>query len=164
MEPKIQRFCWFDTAVVYASQYPYGTIWKTFRAKEGMKLILAQAICISNNMDGNVVNHFQIYEGEIKARNWGSFPLIYDQSTLGMATLNENMNTYTIDLQGYETKSLTMSIRNTSISAGYSVLIILFYYEVPMTRLETFEYAVKQPKYKYRHGGLRTLDRFEDDI
>ncbi|GAG61617.1 unnamed protein product, partial [marine sediment metagenome] len=114
MEHKIERFCWFDTAAKYAAAKPYGTIWKTFRAKEGCKLVLTQAICVSDNMDGNVVNHFQIYEGEVQARNWGSFPLIYDQSTLGMATLNEHMNSQAIDLQGYETKSVTMSIRNTS--------------------------------------------------
>ncbi|GAG74632.1 unnamed protein product, partial [marine sediment metagenome] len=34
--------------------------------------------------------------------------------------------------------------------------------EVPMDKEETFEYAVKQPRYKYRKGSSTTLDRYEE--
>ncbi|GAG73409.1 unnamed protein product, partial [marine sediment metagenome] len=50
------------------------------------------------------------------------------------------------------------SIRNTSASANYHVLIILFFYQVPMNKIETFEYAVKQPHIKFRHGSRRTAE------
>ncbi|GAG63921.1 unnamed protein product, partial [marine sediment metagenome] len=40
--------------------------------------------------------------------------------------------------------------------------IVMWYYLVPMSRLEKFYYAVCHPKRKWRKGGPSTLSRFED--
>jgi len=159
----IQRFCWFDTVIKYASSKPYGTIWKTLRAKENMKLLIREIKCIVGNAFTDTQIFFQAYEGDIKARNWGSFPLIFDQSTLGFVSISSYLGgSDSMFLHDYGTKTLTMSIRNTNETKTYPVLMIVYYYEIPMTKNETYEYAVKQPKYKYAKGGPRTLDRFED--
>ncbi|GAG86875.1 unnamed protein product, partial [marine sediment metagenome] len=64
MEYKIQRFCWFDTLVKYTDAYPYGTIWKTLRAKDGMKLLVDQVICFTELKTADILHFFQTYEGE----------------------------------------------------------------------------------------------------
>jgi len=161
---KIQRFCWFDTVITYdEGNYPYGTIWKTFRAKEDHKLEIVEIKCAIGGTFTDTRIYFQAYEGEIRARNWGAFPYIFDQSTLGFVSVDANVGgEHIMYLHGYETKSLTMSIRNTNETKTYPALMIVYFYEVKMTKEEILEYAVKQPRFKYPHGSSSTLDRYED--
>ena len=154
MEYKIQRFPWFDT--IPASD----CIWKYKRAIEGHKFILVDVEFMIEDLvvEGEQIG--QIYEGKVYS-HWGSFPNIFDQSTLRIATLQRYNPTQLLPLNQYEVKEFTMSWRNTH-NASVRVCTIVYFYEVPMTKLELLEYAVKQPRYKYRHGSARTLDRFED--
>ncbi len=105
--------------------------------------------------------HFQIYDGHTYS-HWGSFPGIFDQSTLTLSALNTYNNNVLHSLNNWECKEFTLSVRNTNIMDPSPICIIVYFYEVPMSKLEILEYAVKQPRYKYRHGGPRTLSRFED--
>jgi len=154
MQPEVQRFCWFDTAI------HEDTIWKHKRAIEGHKFVLVD-VSISIEVVGDAAEkHFQLYDGWTESV-WGSFPGIFDQSTLAMGTvLNTEVYMYRT-LNHWECKEFTMSIRNTA-PQNVRFCAIVYFYELPMSKLETLEYAVKQPRYKYRHGGPRTLSRFED--
>ena len=158
MEYKVQRFCWFDTVGKEGSARE--TIWKYKRAIEGHKLVLDKVIMDLQTIQNNPV-HFQIYNGHVYS-HWGSFPGIFDQSTLALSSMNLYTTTSVHSLENWECKEVSFSVRNTNSNATYPICMILWFYEVPMTKLETFEYAVKQPRYKIRHGGPRTLDRFED--
>ncbi|MBA7547679.1 hypothetical protein ES705_40110 [subsurface metagenome] len=162
MDYEVQRFPWFDTCGAKGSIRE--TIWKYKRAIEGHKFLLVDFesnvdIATSRMVDVEPLRT-QIYNGKVYS-HWGSFPGIYDQSTLRLHVLQANGVNATSSLHNWECKEFTMSARNGN---PYTVqfAIIVYFYEIPMSKLETFEYAVKQPRYKYRHGGPRTLDRFED--
>ena len=156
MEYEIQRFCWFDTVL------PTKTIWKYKRAIEGHKFILVD---METSLDRSTTVsdglRAQIYEGHTYS-HWGSFPNIFDQATLRLQVLDaQTVNRYS-SLNNYECKEFTLSSRNPDSSLTQRFGMIIYFYEIPMTKAEIFEYAVKQPRYKYRHGSARTLDRFED--
>jgi len=158
MQYEIQRFCWFDTVEIVGAKRE--TIWKYKRAIEGHKLVLVDVqFDLQTVRTENV--HFQVYDGHTYS-HWGSFPGIFDQSTLALKTLNAYSVSGYASLNNWECKEFTLSVRNRHISESFPICIIVFFYEIPMTKLETLEYAVKQPRYKYRHGSARTLDRFED--
>jgi len=155
MQSKIQRFCWFDT--IGAGN----CIWKYKRAIEGHKLVLVKVDLIVEKWAEAEEQYFQIYDGHTYS-HWGSFPNIFDQATISIASLQQYNPGQTLDLSGWECKELTMSWRNTHGANAVRASAVVHFYEVPMTRLELLEYAVKQPRFKYRHGSARTLDRFED--
>lgn len=160
MEYEIQRFCWFDT--VGKKETSRETIWKYKRAIEGHKFILVDFETSVEAIDTfSKPVRFQIYDGHTFS-HWGSFPGIYDQSTLrlhiGQGYAPNNYST----LNSWECKEFTLSARNESTSYDIQFLTIVYFYEVPMNKIELLEYAVKQPRYKYRHGSATTLDRFED--
>ena len=160
MQPEIQRFPWFDTCGKKNSNRE--TIWKYKRAIEGHKFILVDFESSVDKADNYAVPlRLQIYDGRVYS-HWGSFPGIYDQSTLRLHVLQPYVINASSSLNNWECKEFTMSARNESETKEMQFLIMVYFYEVPMSRAETFEYAVKQPRYKYRHGSLRTLDRFED--
>jgi len=159
MEPEIQRFPWFDT--VEKVGQPRDVIWKYKRAIEGHKLVLHSIELFGEIIGNDLTRIFQAYEGHVYS-HWGSFPNIFDQSTLGGMALSRYSPSGVIALNNFETKEMTMSMRNRDINNNIRFMAMLWFYEVPMSRAETFEYAVKQPRYKYRHGSLKTLDRFED--
>jgi len=159
VEYKIQKFPWFDT--IGAKNSARECIWKYKRAIEGHKFILSKVVLIIEQWAQTSDQYFQIYDGHVYS-HWGSFPNIFDQATLGIASLHQYNPSQSIDLSGWECKETTMSWRNTHAENAVRVSAILHFYEVPMTTLETYEYAVKQPKWKYRRTGRRTLDRFED--
>ena len=159
MNPKIQHFCWFDTVEKVGSKRE--TIWKYKRAIEGHKLLLVDVSFLLEQLDTIEEVYGQIYDGHTYS-HWGSFPGIFDQSTLRIVGLDKNQISAIYGLNNWECKEFTLSWRNTHTTAGFRTSIIVYFYEVPMTKLEKFEYAVKQPRYKIRHGGPRTLDRFED--
>ena len=153
MQPEIQRFCWFDTVTTLK------TIWKYKRAIEGHKLMLA-GINVASEEKANLNLDYQVMEGHAYS-HWGNFPNIFDQSTLALIHTNLYNKSHYQPLNDFETKEVTLSVHDAG-SADGRFGMILWFYEIPMTKLETFEYAVKQPRYKYRHGGPRTLSRFED--
>ena len=153
MQPEIQRFCWFDTV------QPGATNWKYKRAIEGHKIILVDVEFVIEWTDSDV--YAQIYEGHTYS-HWGSFPNIFDQATLRLANVRGYTTSLLFPLNNYGVKEFTMSMRSTESVNAKRYCIIVNFYEVPMTKAETFEYAVKQPRYKIRHGSARTLDRFED--
>ncbi|MBA7686610.1 hypothetical protein ES703_95060 [subsurface metagenome] len=155
MDPKVQRHCWFDTIPAH------GYRWKYKRAIEGHKLVLDKVMLIAEQWAILSDQVFQIYDGHTYS-HWGSYPNIFDQATLGIASLNQNMPSYTIYLDNWECKEVTMSWHNTHVENNVRNVAILYFYETPMSKLEMFEYAVRQPRYKYRHGGPITLSRFED--
>ncbi|GAH41905.1 unnamed protein product [marine sediment metagenome] len=158
MKPIIQRFCWFDTVGKKGTSRE--TIWKHKRAIEGHKLVLVDIrMVVESSRADNV--HAQIYDGFVYS-HWGSFSGIFDQSTLALSALNTYNNNTIHGLNSWECKELTMSVRNTTVEYTFPICLIVYFYEVPMTKEETYEYAVRHPRYKYRHGGSRTLDRFED--
>ncbi|MBA7545638.1 hypothetical protein ES705_38007 [subsurface metagenome] len=159
MEYKIQKFPWFDT--ISPKNNARECIWKYKRAIEGHKLVLVKVDLIVEQWAGTNDQYFQIYDGHTYS-HWGSFPNIFDQATIDIAVLHQYNPSQSIDLSGWECKETTMSWRNTHVENAVRVSAILHYYEVPMTKSETYEYAVTQPRYKYRHGSARTLDRFED--
>ena len=159
MEPKIQRFPWFDT-IDHEGQ-PRSTVWKYKRAIEGHKFILIEVDFVAESIVSVSDLFGQIYDGHVYS-HWGSFPNIFDQATLAMSSLHQYSCNVTKSLHGFECKEFTLSARNTHASSPVRISFIVWFYEVPMSKLETYEYAVKQPRYKYRHGSARTLDRFED--
>ena len=156
---EIQRFCWFDTPGFSASAR--GTIWKYKRAIEGHKLILDRVEFHIEQMGTGAICHFQVYDGHTYSV-WGSFPGIFDQSTLGMHSGTVYETNAIIPLNHWECKEVTMSLRNLRSGDAGRFCAILWFYEIPMTKSETLEYGVKQPRYKYRHGSATTLDRYED--
>ncbi len=158
MEYKIQRFCWFDTVEIVGSKRE--TIWKYKRAIEGHKLILVDVRMSIRSLQTKDA-FFQIYDGHTYS-HWGSFSGIFDQSTLALSSLSAYNNNVLHSLNNWECKEFTLSVRNSHVTLSFPICIIVYFYEVPMSKLETFRYAVRQPRYKYRHGGPRTLDRFED--
>jgi len=163
MAREIQRFCWFDTVPLDTGKL--STIWKYKRAIEGHKLILVNAEIVSHIQDvspgaGNRIT-FQVYDGHTYS-HWGAYPNIFDQSTLGIVMLNHYVNSGRIELNHWECKEVTISAGLTSEDEAKRFGLVLYFYEVPMSKTEILEYAVKQPRYKYRHGSARTLDRFED--
>ena len=159
MEHKIQRFCWFDTVDFTGKRT---TIWKYKRAIEGHKLVLVGINASEEYINREAEQFFQVYDGHTYS-HWGSFPGIFDQSTLAMVAFSWYAgHTFYIPLNNWECKEVTMSMRNMDTEYARRFCAVLWFYEIPMSQLEKFEYAVKQPRYKRRHGGLRTLDRFED--
>ena len=159
MEYEVQQFCWFDTPKL--SGQGSGTIWKYKRAIEGHKFVLV-GIDFSTELMGTAgICHFQIYDGHTFS-HWGSFPNIFDQSTLGMLSASVYQTNAWIPLNNHECKEITMSLRNLRDSDAGRFCAILWFFEIPMSKIEILEYAVKQPRYKYRHGSARTLDRFEE--
>ena len=159
MDKEIQRFCWFDT--VGKAGEERDTIWKYKRAIEGHKFILVD---IETAIDRSVTEtngiRIQIYDGHTYTK-WGSFANIFDQSTLRLQVLNiYNLNAYS-PLNNWECKEFTLSARNVDPSYTQKFGSIVYFYEIPMTKAERFEYAVKQPRYKYRYGSATTLDRYE---
>jgi len=159
MQPKIQRFCWFDT--IEKSGTPRATVWKYKRAIEGHKFILVEVDFVAKSIVSVSDLFGQIYDGHTYS-HWGSFPGIFDQATLAMCSLHQYSCNVTKSLHNFECKEFTLSARNTHATTGVRISFIVWFYEIPMSKAETFEYAVKQPRYKYRHGGPRTLSRFED--
>jgi len=159
MEYEIQRFCWFDTVGYKGSARE--TLWKYKRAIAGHKLVLVDVEINVKNIEVNEYCTFQTYNGHTYS-HWGSFPGIYDQSTLSIFTANEIVSHNVRGLNNWECKEFTMSARNSDTNYAIQFCMIVYFYEIPMSKLETLEYAVKQPRYKYRHGGPRTLGRFED--
>ena len=160
MDYEIQRFCWFDTCGKQGSSKE--TIWKHKRAIEGHKFILVDFDASVNKVETQTkALRCQIYDGNVYS-HWGSFPGIYDQSTLRLAVLNPYTLNVILPLNNWECKEFTMSVRNADDTDTRQFLIVVYFYEIPMTKAEAFEYAVKQPRYKIRHGSARTLDRFED--
>jgi len=155
MKPEIQRFCWFDTIGFLK------TIWKYKRAIEGHKFLIDSIEAIVKDVATGEYVTLQIYDGHTYS-HWGSFPLIYDQATLGIFQASTYQRNWTSNLNLWECKEFTMSARNSDSDIAIQFCIIVKFYEVPMSKAEILEYAVKQPRYKYRHGSARTLDRFED--
>lgn len=152
-QPEIMRHCWFSTAI------PSETIWKHLRAKEDMKYELVEVqISIHSGGGGNELN-FQIYDGFVYS-HWGSFPNIFDQSTLGIAIhLGMYQKTMTIPLNNWECKEVTMSMfNNYATTPSLKFCAILWFYEVPMSKQEVLEYALKHPKYKYPKGSRKTAE------
>jgi len=160
MQPEIQRFCWFDTVGLKGSARE--TIWKYKRAIEGHKLVLDHIdFFMEQTSSTGEMGNFQVYEGHVYS-HWGSFPGIFDQSCLGGYSTTAQQTNTIIPLSNYAVKEMTMSYRNQRTELVTRFCAIVWFYEIPMSKAETFEYAVKQPRYKYRHGSARTLDRFED--
>ena len=156
MDKEIQRFPWFDTIPLD------DTIWKYKRAIEGHKFVLVDVEFIVENRETEIAQHGQIYDGHVYSI-WGSFPNIFDQSALRMANLNKYNLQACFSLNNWECKEFTLSWHNEVTEGNTSrALILVYFYEVPMTKAERFEYAVKQPRYKYRHGSAITLDRYEE--
>lgn len=160
MQPKIQRFCWFDT--VAKVDDPREVIWKYKRAIEGHKLVLIDVRMVTSSARTER-QFFQIYDGHTYS-HWGSYPNIFDQSTLAMSALNTYNLNVVHSLNNWECKEFTLSVRNTHTTESYPISMIVYFYEVPMSKEETLEYAVKQPRYKYRHGGPSTVERIEAGI
>ncbi|GAG57313.1 unnamed protein product [marine sediment metagenome] len=159
---KVQRFCWFDTAIM--DEGKLATLWKYKRAIEGHKLVLSKVDVIANIRDdtagaGNTIT-IQVYDGH-RWSVWGAYPNIFDQSTLGIMMLGHYESGASIGLQNWECKEATISCGITTVDGNLPFAVILWFYEVPMSKEETYEYAAKQPRYKYRHGSATTLDRFE---
>ncbi|GAG80625.1 unnamed protein product [marine sediment metagenome] len=154
MEPKIQRFCWFDTIPADS------TIWKYKRAIEGHKLVVVAVELAVKSIIASDYSAFQVYDGHTYSV-WGSFPNIFDQSTLGIFIATEYQLNWSQDLYNWDAKEVTMSARNHHTGVTVQFGMILWFYEVPMTKEETLEYATKQPRYKYRKGFASTLDRYE---
>ncbi|GAG97638.1 unnamed protein product, partial [marine sediment metagenome] len=100
---------------------------------------------------------FQAYDGHTYS-HWGAYPNIFDQATLGIVMLNHYTNSGRIELNHWECKEVTLSAALHSVDEAKRFGLVLYYYEVPMTKIETLEYGVKQPRYKYRHGFARTAD------
>lgn len=161
MQPEIQRFDWFDTVDVFESERE--VIWKYKRAIEGHKFILVEIDFMVERSDATYELIGQIYNGHVYS-HWGSFPNIFDQSTLAIASLIQYSLNVTKSLHNWECKEFTMSMRNTSVVNANRFCFIVWFYEIPMSKADTFEYATKQPRYKFRHGGPTTLDRFEEGI
>ncbi|MBA7546832.1 hypothetical protein ES705_39231 [subsurface metagenome] len=158
MEYEIERFSWFDTVEFQGKRQ---NIWKYKRAIEGHKFLLVEAIISGEDMKAGAQLFFQVYDGHVYS-HWGSFPQIFDQATLGLANLIYYNAHTSLNLHNWECKEFTMSMRLDNDEANRRFNAIVWYYQIPMSKLEKFEYAVKQPRYKIRHGGPRTLDRFED--
>ncbi|MBA7681157.1 hypothetical protein ES703_89487 [subsurface metagenome] len=159
MNKEIQRFCWFDT--IGKKESNRGTIWKYKRAIEGHKLLLAEWKLMTHTVANDHNRFFQIYDGHTYS-HWGSFRNIFDQSTLDAFSSSRYTGASASgNLHNWECKELTMSARSEDPDYVTQFVLIVYFYEVPMTKAERFEYAVKQPRYKYRHGFATTLDRFE---
>lgn len=153
MEIESQKFCWFDTVPKNT------TIWKYKRAINGHKLILIAVNIISEGL-ANFDVVYQVMDGHAYS-HWGNFPNIFDQSTLAITNLTTQQRAEYIPLNNWECKEVTLSASEYSNITSGRFAMILWFYEVPMSKTEKLEYAVKQPRYKYRHGSARTLDRFE---
>jgi len=158
MDKEIERFPWFDTVEFEGTRQ---TIWKYKRAIEDHKFILVGVTIASVGLGDGAQLNFQIYDGHVYS-HWGSFPAIFDQSTLGLASLNPFIVNNSIDLHNWECKEFTMSMHAQWETANKQFNATVWYYQIPMTKAERFEYAVKQPRYKYRHGSAITLDRYEE--
>jgi len=161
MNSEIERIVWYDTAQKMVGAI-YNPTWKRYRAPEGLKFNLV-AVDVTTGASGNDSSNFrfQIYDGRTYSV-WGMFPNIFDQSTLAHALFNTYINNVEKNLHNHECKEFTMSVQGQDTEKSVRFSAIVWYYLTPMSKLETLEYAVKQPRYKYRHGSARTLDRFED--
>ena len=157
MEYPIERIVWFDTALKQVNS-TYKPIWKSWRAKEGMKYVLmAVDITIGGTGDDSGNFRLEIYDGKTYS-HWGMFPYIFDQSVLGHAQFNTYTLNREINLHGHECKEFTMSAQGQDADKNCRFSAIVWLYVIPMTKVETLEYATKQPRYKYRHGSARTAD------
>lgn len=154
---KIERHCWFDTIPIHSAQTRYGTLFKHMRARKGHKFLLKDWNIISHlPTSGNTVA-FQVYDGYVQSM-WGAFPNIYDQSMIGAYIVTAYEHNAQIDLGLWECKEFTLSVMSDDTDDAVQFGSIIRYYLVPMSKLETLEYAVKQPRYKYRKGFARTAD------
>ncbi|GAH17784.1 unnamed protein product, partial [marine sediment metagenome] len=126
MSPEIQRFCWFDTVPIS------NTIWKHKRAIEGHKLVLVDVSISIEYVHTEPEQFFQIYNGSVWSV-WGSFPNIFDQSTLAQITLSTYSGAnHQRPLHDWECKEFTMSMRNTDSEGVRRFCAIVWFYEVPM--------------------------------
>jgi len=69
-----------------------------------------------------------------------------------------------IPLYSYECKEFTLSATNVNSDTTKRFCSLTWFYEIPMSKTEILEYAVKQPRYKYRRGGPSTVERIERGI
>lgn len=162
---KIQRQSITLTAPTYdpeKSATGQNNIWKYNRAPDGMKFCLMEArvtnAYVGNSGDGCVA----IFDGHVYNTRWDIFPGVEDYELIGRCLMED---IYKIDevinLHGWECKEYTIASRSLNQSYGYKANIIVWYYLIPMSRLEKVMYAVIHPKRKSRKGGPTTIDAEE---
>lgn len=156
-EDESHREVWF-TQCNLSGGSQQGTVFRTFRAPDGYmyELIDVEANVRRIESTGSPC-HFQMYDGFTDSI-WGGWPGIQNQETLTVRSFSPYEEYHYRSLNNWRCKEYTASWKNQHETNAPSVCMIVYFRLKKMTKEETYEYAVKQPKYKFARGGPSTLD------
>lgn len=165
-EKKINRQVFYLYAQIFddTEEYPReNNTFRTFRAKDGYKMILDSvqvSTAVQQGMNNGVV---EISDGNYYT-GWDIWTGVENHETLSRCELTDYVNNQHLDLRNWEVKEFTIATRSTSITHPFKVCVIVWYYFVKMSKLETFFYALVHPRMKrYRKGYATTVEPSEDE-
>jgi len=118
--------------------------WLYDRAPAGYKFIL-DSIQVSTTEEEGRDGIFAVFDGH-EYTHWNIFPGVVSHELLYRGEINTYILNLDANLKGWECKEYTLALRSTSQEKPVKVCAILWYYLRKMSQLETYQYAVIQPK------------------
>jgi len=157
-EDKIHRRVFFVWADDLDAEGKDNNTWRYFRAPEGKKFLLdsvTMSVVSSGDVNDGIIMLFDGHE----YTQWNIFPGVVCHETLArIDTISATFPYNDVPLHMWETKEITIACRSNMVSQNFRAMVIVWYYLQNMSKEETYEYAVKYPRYSYRKGGPSTLN------
>lgn len=157
---KIQRQVHFMYANIFDPEDTSGknNKWNYNRAPEGYKFQLVASHSSVAQINSYYTGLLAFYDGH-EYTHWNQYPGVESRELIGRGETNLYQYSINIDFHGWECKEYTIGIRSLSTTNPYKIVTIVYYYLVQMSRLETYYYAVIQPKWnRFKKAFRTTLD------
>ncbi|GAG61108.1 unnamed protein product [marine sediment metagenome] len=161
---KIQRQVHFVYAQPHdTEESDNNNTWVYNRAPSGFKFLL-HSVEISVSCQGTLNNGiFNLYDGHEFTR-WNIYPGVESRELLTRVETNVQQPNHLSPLNNWECKEYTIAVRGTHETYALKMVIIVWYYLQKMSQLETYYYAVIQPKWKrFKKAFRKTVEPSEEE-